>query len=125
MATDAMLATVEMRVRTRRSRPSGASIVPARAPVYLEATIDPEGETADEIKALSQKLAGTDKPGAELKRLFEQSVNEDGGSFKWDEEKLAFRPGTVTGEVSDLETDFDEQPLEPSEQRSWFAMRPT
>src|SRR5688572_15375985 len=63
-----------------------ASIVPARAPVYLEATIDPEGETADEIKALSQKLAGTDKPGAELIRLFEREVNEDGGSFKWSED---------------------------------------
>ena len=63
-----------------------ASVVPARAPVYVEATINPDGETADEIKALSQKLAGTDKPGPELKRLFEKAVNEDGGKFSWDKD---------------------------------------
>jgi hypothetical protein len=64
-----------------------AAVVPSRAPVYVEATINPDGETADEIKALSQKLAGTDKPGAELKKLFDKAVNEDeGGSFSWDKD---------------------------------------
>jgi hypothetical protein len=63
-----------------------AAVVPARAPVYIEATINPEGETADEIKALSQKLAGTDQPGAEIKRLLEKESKENGTPLNWDED---------------------------------------
>lgn len=61
-----------------------AAVVPANAPLYVEAAVKPDGETSDEIKALSKKLAGIDDPGAELKREFEKSVNEDGGpQFSW------------------------------------------
>jgi Protein of unknown function (DUF3352) len=56
-----------------------ASIVPARAPVYLEATLDPD----DDVRAVARKLAGTDDPGGELQKLFERAVNEGGGDFSW------------------------------------------
>jgi hypothetical protein len=64
-----------------------AAVVPANAPLYVEAALKPDGETSDEIKALGKKLAGIDDPGAELIRQFEREVNEDGGpKFSWKED---------------------------------------
>jgi hypothetical protein len=59
-----------------------AAIVPAGAPVYLEATL----ESDDDFDAVAKKLSGADDPGGELKKLFERSANEGGGDFKWDED---------------------------------------
>jgi len=52
-----------------------AAVVPARAPVYIEATVKPDG---DDVNELAKKLAGTDKPGEELKKLIEKESREDG-----------------------------------------------
>jgi hypothetical protein len=59
-----------------------AAIVPARAPVYLEATLKAD----DDFEAVAKKLTGAENPSAELKRLFERAANEGGGDFKWDED---------------------------------------
>jgi hypothetical protein len=95
-----------------------ASVVPARAPVYVEVTIDPDGETADEIKALSQKLAGTDKPGPELEKLFESAVNEDGGTFTWDGDVAPWigdRLGVYVTQINASGEDADAALVAPTE----------
>ena len=60
-----------------------AAIVPARAPVYVEAVLNPEGELADDVRALSQKLAGTDDPGAEIVKLIETEARKNRPDFSW------------------------------------------
>jgi hypothetical protein len=61
-----------------------AAVAPARAPVYIEATIDPDGETEENVRSLSQRLAGTDDPGAEIRRLLEESAREDDPEFSYE-----------------------------------------
>jgi hypothetical protein len=46
-----------------------AAIVPARAPVYLEATVAPEGELRDDALAAGRKLLDTNDPEARLREL--------------------------------------------------------
>lgn len=60
-----------------------AAVVPARAPVYLEATLDPEGDTSEDVRALSRRLGGTDDPGGRLIALLERAADEGGGDFRW------------------------------------------
>jgi hypothetical protein len=59
-----------------------AAVVPANAPVYVEATLDP----SDDVREVAKKLSGSEDPGAELERLLERSVNEDGDDFSWDKD---------------------------------------
>ena len=60
-----------------------AALVPARAPIYLEADLKLEGDEQDAVNALGQKLAGTDRPGADLKRLIERELREDDRDFSF------------------------------------------
>ena len=92
-----------------------AAIVPARAPVYLEADLSLEGDQQDAVNALSEKLAGTDQPGAELKRLIEREMREDDPDFSFKEDVdpwLGDRIGlfvtnvTVSGTEPDAEAAF-------------------
>ena len=46
-----------------------AGVVPARAPVYVEATIPPEGATRDDALAAAGKILGTADPTARLRQL--------------------------------------------------------
>ena len=62
-----------------------AAIAPARAPLYLEASI----KSDKDVEAIAKKLSGTENPSAELKKAFEKAVNEDGGNLKWDRD---FKP---------------------------------
>ena len=63
-----------------------ASLVPARAPVYVEAVVRPEGETADAIDQLGKKLAGVDDVGAEIRKAIEKESREDDKDFSFDED---------------------------------------
>ncbi len=47
-----------------------AAVVPARAPVYVEATIPPPGATRDDALAAARKVLGTDDPVGRLQELF-------------------------------------------------------
>ena len=46
-----------------------AAIVPARAPVYVEATVAPQGELRDDALAAGRKLLDTNDPEARLREL--------------------------------------------------------
>jgi hypothetical protein len=52
-----------------------ASIAPATAPVYIEATIQPEGELSENVDALAENIAGIDDLG---EKITSEITNESG-----------------------------------------------
>ena len=66
----ALVAAVAAGCGASKAPPSDpAGVVPARAPVYVEATIPPEGATRDDALAAAGKILGTSDPAARLRRL--------------------------------------------------------
>jgi hypothetical protein len=63
-----------------------ASVMPAGAPVYLDFTVRPEGETKTNIEALAKSIAGIDNPGELIIEELEQSASEDGEEFDYEKE---------------------------------------
>ena len=63
-----------------------ASIVPARAVLYLEATVRPDGDLEKNFDTVAGKLAETEDPGAELKALINKEVKEDEPDFDFDKD---------------------------------------
>jgi hypothetical protein len=64
-----------------------AALAPARSPVYLEATLNPDGDLEEAVRELGRKLGGTEDVGAEIKRVIERETREDGDrDFSFDED---------------------------------------
>lgn len=61
-----------------------AAAVPARAPLYLQATVRPEGQQKADVEAAAKKVLGTDDPGAEIVKLLERSASRKDVSFAKD-----------------------------------------
>ncbi len=59
-----------------------AAIVPARAPVYVEANLKP----GDDITELAKKLSGEEDPGGALKGAIEKEARETDKDFKFSED---------------------------------------
>jgi len=55
-----------------------ASVMPAGAPVYLDFTVRPEGETKTNIEALAKSIAGVDNVGELIIEELEKSASESG-----------------------------------------------
>ncbi len=67
--------------------PDPASAVPAKAPVYVEATVRPEGDLKDNTLQVAGKLLNTEDPEAELKKFLQEAGTEtDTGDFNYDED---------------------------------------
>jgi hypothetical protein len=54
-----------------------ASVVPASAPLYVEAVVQPEGDQRQALEAVARKVAREDDPGAALLRLLDEDDNGD------------------------------------------------
>ena len=63
-----------------------ASVMPTGAPVYLDFTVRPEGETKTNIEALATSIAGVDDLGELIIDELEQSASEDGEEFDYEKE---------------------------------------
>jgi hypothetical protein len=61
-----------------------ASVVPARAALYAEVTVRPEGDQAAAVDTLAKKIAGTDDLGAVIVKQLDKSLKKDGSSFQKD-----------------------------------------
>jgi hypothetical protein len=61
-----------------------ATAVPARAPVYLEAVVEPEGRVRDDALAAARKILGTDDPVAALTSAFDRLARDKGITFARD-----------------------------------------
>ncbi|MGK2939080.1 MAG: DUF3352 domain-containing protein [Solirubrobacteraceae bacterium] len=67
--------------------PDPASAVPAKAPVYLEATVRPEGDLKDNTLQVAGKLLNSENPEEELKKFLQDAGTEtDTGNFNYDED---------------------------------------
>jgi hypothetical protein len=62
-----------------------ATMVPATAPIYLEAVVRPDGDVGNGAKDALKKLLNTDDPGKKLAGLFDSAIAKDKTS--WDEVK--------------------------------------
>jgi Protein of unknown function (DUF3352) len=71
------------------SASDAASLVPARALVYGEATLQPEGDQKAGIDALVSKFPGEGSAGERISRLLEKAVAESDPEFSW---KRDFEP---------------------------------
>ena len=63
-----------------------AALVPERAVLYLEATVRPEGDLKENFDSVAGKLAETDDPGAEIKKLINREAKKDDPDFDYDED---------------------------------------
>ncbi len=63
-----------------------ASLVPAKSPLYVEATVRPEGETKTNVEALAQKIAGVDDLGELIVSELESSATESGDELDFEKE---------------------------------------
>lgn len=63
-----------------------ASVAPAGAAVFIDATIRPEGEAKANIEALAQKIAGVDDLGELIVEELENSASEDGEELDFEKE---------------------------------------
>lgn len=61
-----------------------ASLVPARASVYLQTAVQPQGERRDDALAALKKIMRTDDPGAELRRRIDAELAKDGDGITWE-----------------------------------------
>jgi Protein of unknown function (DUF3352) len=61
-----------------------AALVPAGAPIYAQAAIQPEGERRDDALAAIGKVMRTDDPAGELRELIDKELAEDGLTWEKD-----------------------------------------
>ena len=63
-----------------------ASVAPATAPVFIDFTLQPEGETKQNIESLAKKIAGVDDLGGLIVEELESSASEDGEELDFEKE---------------------------------------
>ncbi len=63
-----------------------ADLAPAETPVYIEGTIQPEGELSENVQALAQKLAGVEDLGGLIVEELEQSSLDSGEPVDFEKE---------------------------------------
>jgi len=66
------------------SGPDPAAALPATAPLYVEAQVSPGGDLADNVKAVSRKLLGTEDVGQKVVGLIDDQLGERGASYEKD-----------------------------------------
>jgi hypothetical protein len=76
-----------------------AAFVPAAAPVYIEAQVQPDGDLAANTKAVGSKILRTGDPAGKITALLDKGLKDSGGSYAKDVEPwLGKRAGiAVTG----------------------------
>jgi hypothetical protein len=63
-----------------------ASVMPAKAPLYIDFTLQPEGETRKNIETLAKDLAGIDDLGGLIVSELEKSAAEEGEEVDFEKE---------------------------------------
>jgi len=78
-----------------------AKVVPAEAPLYVEAAVRPDGDLEEGASDALKKLLRTDDPGAKITELLNKATADS--DVKWDEVKqwLGPRVGAYATEFSD------------------------
>jgi hypothetical protein len=63
-----------------------ASVAPAKAPLFIDFTVRPEGETQENIDALAKEIAGVDNLGELIVTELENSASDDGEELDFEKE---------------------------------------
>jgi Protein of unknown function (DUF3352) len=63
-----------------------ADVAPANAPVFIDFTVRPEGETQENIDALAKEIAGVDNLGELIVTELENSANDEGEELDFEKE---------------------------------------
>lgn len=79
-----------------------AKLVPADAPLYVEATVRPDGDQKDDVNDALKKLLHTDDPGQKITDLLNKATADS--PVKWDEVKAWLGP-RVGFYLSDFSSD--------------------
>ena len=64
--------------------PDPAAAIPATAPIYVEATVHPDGKLGDDVTAVLKKVMRTDDPAAKLQGLVDRSAKDHGVTYAKD-----------------------------------------
>jgi hypothetical protein len=65
---------------------SPAALAPPQVPVYIEASVRPEGELKSNVEALAESIGGIDDLGGLIVEELEQSATDSGEEFDYDKE---------------------------------------
>jgi hypothetical protein len=94
-----------------------ATLVPAAAPVYVEAVVRPEGDVRSDVEGALRKLLRTDDPAKRLRELFDDVARDDDVTYERDLEPwlgrrvgiffTSFAGESGTGAVIAATTDAD------------------
>lgn len=63
-----------------------ASVAPPKAPLYIEAAVQPEGELKANVESLAKSIAGVDDLGGLIVSELEKSANDSGEPFDYEKE---------------------------------------
>jgi hypothetical protein len=63
-----------------------AGVAPPQAPLFIDFTVHPEGETQQNLDALAKEIAGIDNLGDLIVEELESSASEDGEEFDFEKE---------------------------------------
>lgn len=69
-----------------KSSADPASVVPASAPVFVEASLKLQGEAEEDVNELARRIAGIDDIGAFALEQIEASASDSGSSFDFEED---------------------------------------
>jgi hypothetical protein len=84
-----------------------AALVPAGAPAYAEATVQPSGKVGTDLQAALSKILRTDDPAAKIQKAIDDSGARDGFTFKADVEPwLGDRVGVAVTAVHGNNADY-------------------
>jgi uncharacterized protein DUF3352 len=63
-----------------------ATLAPPKSPLYVEATVQPQGELKTNIESLAKSIGGIDDPGALIVSELEKSANSSGEELDFEKE---------------------------------------
>lgn len=83
-----------------------ATSVPASTPIYIEATVQPDGDLETNIQTVGRKLLNGKDPAQELLKAVDKELHEDGGDFQKDIEPwLGERAAIAITDLRDEDSD--------------------
>jgi hypothetical protein len=84
-----------------------AALIPATAPVYVEASLRPEGKVGDDVIAALKKILRTDDPAAKIHKAIDDAGKDDGVTYKDDVEPwLGERVGIAVTAIHGDDADY-------------------
>jgi hypothetical protein len=63
-----------------------ATLAPPQAPLYVEATVQPEGEQKSNVESLAESIGGIDDPGGLIVSQLESAASSSGEEFDYEKE---------------------------------------